>query len=188
MSNKYLLEVHIRQSYLEMQKWHTAREKYITYHRGRPLDFQTLESNWASPREDEIMPGKLLPQTQHWTAQTIVPLGDHCLAQDWHYQHGDAHQDYQVRLLNEKLMATRRTSRPGSAWYWRTKLSMTGPWRAATPPSWPERDGDARAARRGQQRQQLGRDLLHLYWVQGGMKPVGIPRDNSGYYSPVLRY
>ena len=82
---------------LEMQKWHKAREKYITYHRGRPFDFQTLESNWASPREDEIMPGKLLPQTQHWTAQTILTLGDHCLAQDWDYQHGDAHQDYHTK-------------------------------------------------------------------------------------------
>ena len=71
-TDKYSREVHVRRSYLEMQKWHTAREKYITHQRGRPLDFQTLESNWASPREDEIMPGKLLPPTQHWTAQTIV--------------------------------------------------------------------------------------------------------------------
>jgi hypothetical protein len=102
-----LLEVHIRRSYLEMQKWPTAWEKYTTYHRGRPFDFQTLESNWASPMEDEIMPGKLLPQTQHWTAQTIVTLGDRCLAQDWDYQHGEAHQDYQVRLLTEKQMETR---------------------------------------------------------------------------------
>ena len=40
---------------------------------------------------------------------------------------------------------------------------MTGPWRAAAPPSRPERDGGAQAARCDQQRQQLGRDLLHLY-------------------------
>jgi hypothetical protein len=101
-----------------MQKWPTAREKYTTYHRGRSFDLQTLESNWASPMEDEIMSGKLLPQTQNWIAQTIVTqatiVWPRTRPPAWRGTPG-----LPIQAALREAGGNKRTSGPGSAWYWR---------------------------------------------------------------------